>query len=150
MRSQRSSRRLSLKTILLFPVSDEPELVTLERQKVDARDFRPYMQASERRSIQNIRVQTDCCTIYFIEQTARNDFQENVSVTRELEAEGLMRPWLGPIIVVWDQDDALTSDNWTEKCNEVIVHLSSVYEAVERDGSIEYEGMEEEDEGEEE
>ncbi|KAK7017909.1 hypothetical protein VNI00_018521 [Paramarasmius palmivorus] len=155
MSSHRTSGRRPLKFALFFPVTDEPEIVTLERRKVDVQDFRPYLQCSNSTlnappAIHSVRVATDRCTIYYFEQTGRNEFGENISVTRELEAEGLLRPWHGPIIVLWDQDDALTSGNVEEKSNSIIGHLSSVYEAVERDHTIEYEGQYDDEEEEEE
>ncbi|KAK7015513.1 hypothetical protein VNI00_019111 [Paramarasmius palmivorus] len=143
----------SNKAVLLFPTADEPEIVYLERRKIQANDFRPFMNAEDQggsAAMQSTRVLTTVAaerfTLYYFEQTGRNGFDLNECISRELEGftDGLSRPWYGPVLVIWEEDDVINAESLETLAEQIIVYINNSYESFERDGSIEYDMVESE------
>ncbi|KAK7019221.1 hypothetical protein VNI00_018121 [Paramarasmius palmivorus] len=145
------------KGALYFHVSEEPRVVRLERSKIHESDFRPFLDPDDQTEGASARIECVRVTIasevdpvfqlYYFEQTRRNGFDLNDSVTRELQgyADGLRRPWYGPILVIWDEDDVVTEANVGETADQILGYLNNFYEDVKRDDSIEYDKVEEEE-----
>ncbi|KAK7015130.1 hypothetical protein VNI00_019211 [Paramarasmius palmivorus] len=142
----------SSKAVLFFPTADEPEIVYLERRKIQANDLRPFMNAEDQEggtaTMQSTRVLTTVAaerfTLYYFEQTGRNGFDLNESISRELEGmtDGLSRPWYGPVLVIWEEDDVINADNLETLAEQIVLYINNCYESFERDGGVEYESIE--------
>ncbi|KAK7026739.1 hypothetical protein VNI00_015512 [Paramarasmius palmivorus] len=141
----------SYKAVLFFPHSDEPRLVRLQRDKIAAFDFRPLLDPDDQEDggtahIKGVRSEgaEQGFRVFYFEQTARNTFPINECVTRELQGftDGLQRPWLGPIVVDWYDDNVLTAENLQEKVEEMIINIHNFYEDFVRDESVPFDRLE--------
>ncbi|KAK7025344.1 hypothetical protein VNI00_016055 [Paramarasmius palmivorus] len=76
--------------------------------------------------------------LFYFEQTGSNGFPENSCITRELEGftDGLSRPWIGPLVVVWDEDGVITAENLEEKAEEIVTQINNFYEHFVRDDGV--------------
>ncbi|KAK7021991.1 hypothetical protein VNI00_017093 [Paramarasmius palmivorus] len=137
---------------LFFDVSEEPRIVRLERSKIEESNFRPFLDQGEGTTrIECIQITTEASQVfrfYYFEQTRRNEFDLNDPVTRELQGftDGLQRPWYGPILVIWNEDDVVTEENLGLRADEILSYLNNFYEDVVRDDSIEYDRLDEQEE----
>ncbi|KAK7020263.1 hypothetical protein VNI00_017755 [Paramarasmius palmivorus] len=139
------------KAALYFPTDDEPRIVRLERRKINGYDFCPYLDPDDQEGgtalIKAIHAEGDQgFRLFYFEQTSRNSFAVNDCVTRELQAftDGLSRPWLGPILVIWDDEDIITKENLEEKGEEILTQVHNFYEEFVRDDAVPFDTVESE------
>ncbi|KAK7021737.1 hypothetical protein VNI00_017314 [Paramarasmius palmivorus] len=142
---------VNYKAVLFFPVLEEPRLVRLERSKIEGFDFRPLLDPDDQEDggtahIKGIHTEgaPQGYRLFYFEQTARNSFPVNDCITRELEGftDGLRRPWLGPIVVIWDDDNVITGENLEEKAEEILTDVHNFYEEFVRDDGVPFDRIE--------
>ncbi|KAK7016196.1 hypothetical protein VNI00_018961, partial [Paramarasmius palmivorus] len=142
------------KAVLYFPTDDEPRLVRLERRRIDGFDFRPLLDPDAQpdggtANIKGIHAEdsSEAFRLFYFEQTGRNGFPVNDSITRELEGftDGLRRPWVGPVVVVWEDDEVLTVETVEEKAESTVTQIHNFYEDFVRDEGVPYDRLEDED-----
>ncbi|KAK7014806.1 hypothetical protein VNI00_019248 [Paramarasmius palmivorus] len=138
------------KAVLFFAVDEEPRIVRLERSRIDEFDFRPLLDPDAQEDGATARIKgihtngaPQEYRLFYFEQTARNGFPINDAVTRELEGltDGLRRPWLGPVVVIWDEDNVITRDNLEEKAETIITDIHNFYEEFVRDDGVPYDSI---------
>ncbi|KAK7024200.1 hypothetical protein VNI00_016508 [Paramarasmius palmivorus] len=139
-------------------MTEEPRIVQLEWEKIDAFDFRPLLDPDDQENGGTAHIKAihtegapQEYRLFYFEQTARNGFPVNDCVTRELEGftDGLRRPWLGPMLVVWDDNNVLCCDNLEEKAEEIISNVHNFYEDFIRDDGVPFNRLESESDAEE-
>ncbi|KAK7032454.1 hypothetical protein VNI00_013012 [Paramarasmius palmivorus] len=139
------------KSGLYFAVSDEPEIVSLRRSALEAGNLAPFLDPNDQEDggaceIKCARIETgppQHYRMYYFEQTAGNVFPLNECISRELKAHtgGLKRPWYGPVVIIWEEEDVISEDNMVELAQEFITQLNDFYEIVIRDNSIEFDKL---------
>ncbi|KAK7054291.1 hypothetical protein VNI00_003484 [Paramarasmius palmivorus] len=141
---------------LFFPTDDEPEIVSVNCSNRDRKIFKPYLdpdlQGNEGSAqIQSVPVELDSMSaeLFYFEQTAQNGFTENDALTRELEAltDGLRRPWLGPVIVIYDDNKVLKNDDLALLAEQIVIYMSNCYPEFVRDDVVEFDRLEGEESG---
>ncbi|KAK7026655.1 hypothetical protein VNI00_015545 [Paramarasmius palmivorus] len=137
--------------VLFFSVEEEARIVRLERTKIDEFDFRPLLDPDNQQDggtadIKGIHTEgaPQGYRLFYFEQTTRNGFPINDVITRELEGytDGLRRPWLGPVVVIWDDDNVITRENLEEKVEAILLDIYNFYEEFVRDEGVPYDPIE--------
>ncbi|KAK7024164.1 hypothetical protein VNI00_016542 [Paramarasmius palmivorus] len=144
-----------IQSALFFSVEDEPEIISLRRSAIHAGNLTPFLDPDDQHNgsaaeIKCARIETgppQHYRMYYFEQTVRNEFPLNECITRELYAYtgGLKRPWYGPVLILWEDEDVISELNLEALSQEFITQLHDFYELVIRDGTIAFDKVEEQE-----
>ncbi|KAK7036593.1 hypothetical protein VNI00_011526 [Paramarasmius palmivorus] len=129
------------KSVLLFPSRGYPSIVSLGRLALKELNYSPFLSLRakgkagpkllRRTFVSTAELKT--FMLIFGEQSKENRSHINEFLTDALGclADGLRRPWIGPLLVEYDREEVLASTQSVFlEINDVVRHLHMVYDRV--------------------
>ncbi|KAK7035550.1 hypothetical protein VNI00_011843 [Paramarasmius palmivorus] len=139
------------KSVLYFPMRGVPCIVNMDRCALYNNAFYPYLDASLqgnagtrilRKTYMFTEPPENYVVVYF-EQSEDNRFPSNEFATSVLQTlgNGLRRPWMGPMLVDYQDSKVLTEGDLHGEAMQVLGHIHAVYERLHCDKSIAFDPM---------